>query len=83
MAKQHTGHLPKPQPASAERPAASQATHVPDSSSIAALAYHLWIERGCPEGSPEIDWLRAEQELCRQSAKPGKSASTKRPLATR
>jgi hypothetical protein len=30
---------------------------------IASLAYILWQERGCPEGSPEADWLRAEEEL--------------------
>jgi len=30
---------------------------------IAALAYHYWQERGCPEGCPEEDWLRAEREL--------------------
>ena len=30
---------------------------------IARLAYHLWQIRGCPHGSSEIDWLRAEQEL--------------------
>jgi hypothetical protein len=24
---------------------------------IAALAYALWEARGCPEGSPEDDWL--------------------------
>jgi len=30
---------------------------------VAILAYHLWQERGCPEGSPEVDWLEAEQEL--------------------
>ena len=23
----------------------------------------IWAERGWPEGSPEQDWLRAEQEL--------------------
>ena len=32
-------------------------------SEIAALAYHYWQERGCPEGCPEEDWLRAEREL--------------------
>jgi Protein of unknown function (DUF2934) len=26
-------------------------------------AYLLWLERGCPVGSPEEDWFRAEQEL--------------------
>lgn len=30
---------------------------------IAALAYALWEERGCPEGSPEEDWFRAQKEL--------------------
>jgi hypothetical protein len=30
---------------------------------IASLAYDLWLERGCPTGSPEEDWSRAEQEL--------------------
>jgi Protein of unknown function (DUF2934) len=26
-------------------------------------AYELWLERGCPEGSPDDDWYRAEQEF--------------------
>jgi hypothetical protein len=30
---------------------------------IAILAYHCWQERGCPIGSPEEDWFRAEQSL--------------------
>jgi|KBSMisStaDraftv2_1062788.scaffolds.fasta_scaffold49358_2 hypothetical protein len=30
---------------------------------IASLAYTLWQQRGCPEGSPDADWLRAEEEL--------------------
>jgi hypothetical protein len=30
---------------------------------IAALAHALWLERGCPEGSPEEDWLTAEQHI--------------------
>ena len=30
---------------------------------IARLAYALWESRGCPDGSSEEDWLRAEQEL--------------------
>ena len=33
------------------------------SDDIAARAYECWCERGCPEGSPEVDWRRAEQEL--------------------
>ncbi len=30
---------------------------------IARLAYSYWLERGGQGGSPEDDWLRAEQEL--------------------
>jgi hypothetical protein len=30
---------------------------------IEELAYQLWQERGCPEGSPDEDWFRAEEEL--------------------
>ena len=36
---------------------------LPAHEQIATLAYALWQERGCPEGSPEVDWFRAEQEL--------------------
>jgi hypothetical protein len=83
MAKQQTKGVSKTQSASAESPAARPvvAQIRPDSSTIAALAYRLWQERGCPEGSPEIDWFLAEQELC-QSVK-SKSPSTKRLLLTR
>jgi hypothetical protein len=30
---------------------------------IENLAHRLWIERGCPNGSAEIDWLEAEEKL--------------------
>jgi hypothetical protein len=30
---------------------------------IAALAHKLWEDRGCPEGTPEEDWFRAEHEI--------------------
>ena len=30
---------------------------------IAALAHEFWLARGCPEGSPEVDWFRAVAEL--------------------
>ncbi len=30
---------------------------------IAALAYQFWQERGCPEGTSEEDWFRAEREI--------------------
>jgi len=50
--------------------AATQAELPPESSitpiahsDIAALAYQLWEDRGCPFGSPEEDWQTAEQQL--------------------
>ena len=30
---------------------------------IADLAYINWLDRGCPIGSPEEDWLQAESKL--------------------
>jgi len=83
MAKERSKGISKVNPASAEDPATSPVVaQQSDSSSIAALAYQLWLARGCPDGSPEIDWYRAEEELARQSAK-SKSPSTKRQLLTR
>jgi hypothetical protein len=35
--------------------------------SIPALARALWKARGCPEGSPEDDWFRAERALRSQT----------------
>lgn len=34
-----------------------------DSEEVARLAYTYWQTRGCPDGSPEEDWFRAEQDL--------------------
>jgi hypothetical protein len=36
---------------------------------IATLAHGLWQARGCPYGSPEEDWLRAEGELRARASK--------------
>jgi len=30
---------------------------------VAQIAYQLWLERGCPGGSPDDDWFRAERTL--------------------
>src|SRR5438067_13520908 len=35
----------------------------PSQEQIAALAHSYWVARDCQGGSPEEDWLRAEQEL--------------------
>jgi hypothetical protein len=36
---------------------------------IARLAHQFWIERGCPIGTPEEDWFRAEVEVRSQASK--------------
>ena len=46
--------LLKPKGASAMTPTQEQ---------IQERAFYLWEQRGPPEGSPEIDWERAEREL--------------------
>jgi Protein of unknown function (DUF2934) len=35
------------------------------SADIQRLAYEFWQKRGCPFGTPEVDWFRAEHE-CRE-----------------
>ena len=30
---------------------------------VAALAYEFWQARGCPDGTAEEDWFRAEREI--------------------
>jgi hypothetical protein len=47
-----------------ENPAAANSDH----DVIQALAHAYWIARGCPIGSPEVDWLRAEEDLKNQRA---------------
>ncbi|MEO7773387.1 MAG: DUF2934 domain-containing protein [Steroidobacteraceae bacterium] len=34
---------------------------------IEELALDLWHKRGCPIGSPEVDWRRAEELLVHDS----------------
>jgi DUF2934 family protein len=35
----------------------------PSQQDIANLAYALWQQRGCPEGSADEDWKEAERQL--------------------
>lgn len=35
----------------------------PQENEIAVAAYYLWENRGCPIGSDQDDWFRAEEEL--------------------
>ena len=46
---------------------------------IENLAYHLWMERGCPHGSPNEDWFLAERELCLDRAKSTSTSSLRLP----
>jgi len=63
------GTTPLSTSASNLRSESSAASH----DEIAAHAYRCWHERGCPEGSPEEDWHRAEREL--RERRPEKSLS--------
>jgi hypothetical protein len=38
-------------------------TAAPEPDHVTKLAYTLWESRGCPIGSPEEDWFKAEQQL--------------------
>lgn len=34
-----------------------------DAQAISRRAHELWLKRGCPTGTPELDWQEAEREL--------------------
>ena len=36
---------------------------MPTHDEIKQCAYLRWLDRGCPMGSPEVDWVAAEEEL--------------------
>jgi hypothetical protein len=33
---------------------------------IQVAAYYLWQQRGCPFGTPQVDWFRAEAQFREQ-----------------
>jgi hypothetical protein len=57
-----TPATPKPRKRTPKKEVASPSLS-PSHEEIARLAEKYWAERGWPQGSPEKDWLRAEQEL--------------------
>ena len=57
------GAAPKKRKAPAKKETPVSVIAEPSREAIARLAEKYWAERGWPEGSPEQDWLRAEQEL--------------------
>ncbi len=34
---------------------------------IQITAYYLWQRRGCPFGTPDVDWFRAKEQLSNQT----------------
>lgn len=60
-------------------PDSSEATELvsnPDErDEITRLAFQFWIERGCPIGTPEQDWFRAEAELTSRASKRRQAAA--------
>ena len=52
-----------PEPEACSRAVASSRAVESFQDAVARLAYSYWEARGCQGGSPEADWLRAEQEL--------------------
>jgi hypothetical protein len=55
-------------PAKPRAVSASVSAAAPPVDKVAELAYTLWVERGCPIGNADHDWLRAEQQLLINSA---------------
>jgi hypothetical protein len=63
MAKQRTNMAAKP--ASITEPPNESAladTKHENQQKLAALAYEFWQARGCRDGTPEVDWFRAERD---------------------
>lgn len=60
--------------AEAKQSPAQKDERVPSYDEIAIQAYYRWEARGCPHGSPEIDWQEAEQELRTRNTAPSQAA---------
>ena len=43
---------------------------------VARLAYELWVQRGRPLGSPDVDWFAAEQAVYASLAAAGTITSS-------
>jgi hypothetical protein len=59
-------------PESAEAP--ELARSLAEREEITQLAHQFWIERGCPLGTPEADWSRAEEEIRSRAGKRRRAA---------
>lgn len=47
-----------------------------DAHAIRRRAHQRWLDRGCPVGSSEQDWLEAERELSAESVRAGAPVRT-------
>ena len=65
-----TRHQPTATPSPATDAGSSPSAEASRQNDIARLAYALWQQRGCPEGSAERDWLEAEQHVRESSVDP-------------
>jgi hypothetical protein len=64
MSKHRSKGFGVDQPETAVAEPAAHPTGAPvEEQDVASLAYRRWLERGCPEGSPQEDWFEAEREL--------------------
>lgn len=61
--KTSNGDLLEPVGAPAELTCESSRPASLNDQDVASLAFQRWVERGCPQGSPDEDWLSAEREL--------------------
>jgi Protein of unknown function (DUF2934) len=52
-----------PEMSTASESTKTAATASPTKSEIAAVAYQLWLDNGCPVGTDQQDWFRAEAML--------------------
>jgi hypothetical protein len=80
MAAKKTTSEDSPIPAESHAAEQSQETTNGVQSELQALAYELWLDRGSPLGSPEIDWFEAEARI---RAELHASTSTRRRQAYR
>ena len=61
--KSSNGSLPGQVVQLAEPAPESLPTATAGEQDVRGLAYRRWVDRGCPQGSPEEDWFEAERQL--------------------
>jgi hypothetical protein len=59
------------------------ATAGPTESEIAAVAYQLWLDSGCPVGSDQGNWFRAEAMLLKNALATMREDPSRRPSIPR